>query len=411
MKINNFSFLILLILYGNIYQIHPQNFWQGVPGPDGSVTNYAINSSGDIFICGGSGFLLSTDDGESWTGVPPPTLYGEISITINSNDDVFAGTNGDGVYRSTDNGLTWIQIINGLTNLYVYSLAAHQNDDIYAGLYIDVCKTTDNGNTWSPTNLSATFVQTLDINSTGVIFAGANLLGIYKSTDNGTSWIICNNGLTTANIFRLSISPNDDIYLGTVNGGAFRSTDEGNSWMQIGLTGYQVQCFAFTPSGEVFAGTNDGVFKSTDSGGSWTHVNSNGLNNPYVYTLFFNSAGYLFAGTGIGLCRSVEPVITSVEDQSFADQISYSLLQNYPNPFNPRTVIIYQLPVSSDVALKVYDILGNEIATLVDDYKLAGRYEVEFNPASGNRNLASGIYFYQIKAGSFLETKKMLYLK
>jgi hypothetical protein len=92
----------------------------------------------------------------------------------------------------------------------------------------------------------------------------------------------------------------------------------------------------------------------------------------------------------------------------------YALEQNYPNPFNPSTVISYQLPVSSGVTLKVYDILGNEIATLVDEYKPAGRYEVEFNTSShsGNvRNLTSGVYFYQIKANDYVQTRKMILIK
>jgi len=110
---------------------------------------------------------------------------------------------------------------------------------------------------------------------------------------------------------------------------------------------------------------------------------------------------------------------TSVEENDLTLPSTFELYQNYPNPFNPNTVISYQLPVSSDVTLKIYDVLGNEIATLVDEYKPAGRYEVEFNTASSIKNLASGIYFYQLKAGdpstgsgqSFMQTKKMLYLK
>jgi len=86
---------------------------------------------------------------------------------------------------------------------------------------------------------------------------------------------------------------------------------------------------------------------------------------------------------------------------------AFSLEQNYPNPFNPTTKISWQSPVGSHQTLKVYDVLGNEVATLVDEYKAAGRYEVEFD-ASG---LASGIYFYRIQAGSFVETKKMILLK
>ncbi|HMN18077.1 MAG TPA: T9SS type A sorting domain-containing protein [Ignavibacteriaceae bacterium] len=398
--------------------VNSQNFWQGVPGPDGSVQHYAKNSSEEIFICGGCGFLKSTDDGETWVGASPPTLYNEISITINSSDDVFTGTNGDGIYSSTDNGNTWTQINNGLTNLYVYSLAAHQNDDIYAGLYLDVCKSTDNGNTWSPTNLNAMFITAMDININGIIFAAANTLGVYKSTDNGATWSICNNGLTTAYFFTLRIGPGDDIYLGTVNGGAFRSTDEGGSWIQIGLTGYQVQCFTFAPVGEIFAGTNNGVFKSTDNGSTWTHLDNDGLNNPYIWCLFFNSAGYLFAGTGIGLSRSVEPIITSIDDRLFENPLHFSLNQNYPNPFNPSTSIQYQVPSITPVTLKIYDILGNEVATLVNEEKPAGIYEVEFNPASGIRNLpagrqglVSGVYFCRLQTENYFKTIKMLYIK
>ncbi|MBK7498513.1 MAG: T9SS type A sorting domain-containing protein [Ignavibacteriales bacterium] len=89
----------------------------------------------------------------------------------------------------------------------------------------------------------------------------------------------------------------------------------------------------------------------------------------------------------------------------------YKLEQNYPNPFNPSTIISYQLPKAGNVTLKVFDVLGREVATLVDEFRTAGSYEVEFNPASSIKNPASGIYFYQLKAGEFVETKKMLLLK
>lgn len=87
----------------------------------------------------------------------------------------------------------------------------------------------------------------------------------------------------------------------------------------------------------------------------------------------------------------------------------FRLEQNYPNPFNPSTVIGYQLPVSGNVSLKVYDVLGNEVATLVDEYKPAGTYNVEFT--INNLQLSSGIYFYQLKAGDYIQTRKMILLK
>jgi len=90
----------------------------------------------------------------------------------------------------------------------------------------------------------------------------------------------------------------------------------------------------------------------------------------------------------------------------------FALDQNYPNPFNPSTKISWQSPVGSWQTLKIYDVLGNEVATLVDEYKPAGRYEVEFNSHSGEvRNLPSGVYFYQLKAGNYISTKKMLLIQ
>jgi len=102
------------------------------------------------------------------------------------------------------------------------------------------------------------------------------------------------------------------------------------------------------------------------------------------------------------------PVNTETENLHPEDFVLY---QNYPNPFNPKTVISYQLPVNSNVTLKVFDILGNEIAVLVNEYLSAGEYEVEFFPESGIHQPASGIYLYKLEAGNFVETKKMLLLK
>lgn len=101
----------------------------------------------------------------------------------------------------------------------------------------------------------------------------------------------------------------------------------------------------------------------------------------------------------------------SVEENYFTKVNAFSLSQNYPNPFNPSTVISYQLPVSGKVIMKVYDILGKEVATLVNEYKPAGTYEVEFNPVSSIKNPASGVYFYQLKSGDFIQTKKMILLR
>ncbi|MEJ5263539.1 MAG: T9SS type A sorting domain-containing protein [Ignavibacterium sp.] len=103
--------------------------------------------------------------------------------------------------------------------------------------------------------------------------------------------------------------------------------------------------------------------------------------------------------------------IVGVEDEE-TPPTEFALDQNYPNPFNPRTVINYQLPVSSDVTLRVFDLLGDEVVTLVNEYKPAGKYEVEFNLAQESiPAISSGVYFYQLKAGDYIKTKKMVLLR
>ena len=98
-------------------------------------------------------------------------------------------------------------------------------------------------------------------------------------------------------------------------------------------------------------------------------------------------------------------VVSVGEDEGLP--IAYSLSQNYPNPFNPSTTIKYRIPELNFVSLKVYDVLGSEVATLVNEEKPIGSYEVELNASL----LPSGTYFYKLQAGSFVETKKMVLLR
>lgn len=104
-------------------------------------------------------------------------------------------------------------------------------------------------------------------------------------------------------------------------------------------------------------------------------------------------------------------VPTSVDDDENFIVQDYELTQNYPNPFNPTTKISYSLPVASKVSLKVYDILGKEVTTLVNDFKSAGRYDINFDTSSNGLSLSSGVYFYRLQAGDFVKTNKMILLK
>ena len=125
---------------------------------------------------------------------------------------------------------------------------------------------------------------------------------------------------------------------------------------------------------------------------------------------FTVSKDTLYAGTnGYGVWRRpLSEIVVSANEENLSNvPNSFLLKQNYPNPFNPSTKISWQAPVRSWQILKVYDVLGNEIAILVDEEKEAGYHSIDFNASE----LPSGVYFYQLRTGSFVETKKMLLLK
>ena len=305
--------------------------------------------------------------------------------------NLFAGTWGGGVFLSTDNGTSWSAVNSGLTKYLVMALAVSPASGGTGG-----------------TNL----------------FAGTWSGGVFLSTNNGTSWSAVNAGLTTPYVYSLAVSPasggtgGTNLFAGTY-GGVFLSTNNGTSWTQTGLTVTNVRTLAVSPASggsggtNLFAGTyGAGVFLSTNNGTSWSRVDS-GLTNTWVFALATspNGAGgtNLFAGTSDGGVwrRPLSEMITSVERLSTDLPTHFSLGQNYPNPFNPATVISDQLAVSSKVNLKIFDILGREVATLVNEEKPAGTYSVQWNAA----NMPSGVYFYRLQASDFVETKKLVLIK
>ena len=150
---------------------------------------------------------------------------------------------------------------------------------------------------------------------------------------------------------------------------------------------------------------------SDDQAINWKNITP-GLANTVAEVLGANNDS-LYVGPYQGGVwkRSITNILTDVK-KDFSEVLNkFSLSQNYPNPFNPSTKISWQSPIGSWQTLKVYDVLGNEVATLVNEYRSAGSYEIEFNPASSIKNPASGIYFYRLQAGDYVETKKMILLK
>jgi len=141
----------------------------------------------------------------------------------------------------------------------------------------------------------------------------------------------------------------------------------------------------------------------------------NGLEIPFteiqsssVYSIYSDRNNNKWFGFDNGyIVKYTGDFPTTIKDDEFNTPKDFSLFQNYPNPFNPSTKISWQSPVNSHQTLKVYDVLGNEVATLVNEFRNAGRYEIDFNASS----LSSGIYFCKLEAGDFIQTKKMVFLK
>lgn len=151
----------------------------------------------------------------------------------------------------------------------------------------------------------------------------------------------------------------------------------------------------------------DSIFLTSDNGENWVPLND-GIEAPNPsFRSSTRMNDYIFVGGSYRVWRRpVNQLTTGVGDFSL-EPITFQLNQNYPNPFNPTTTISFSLPQSEDVVLKVFAILGNEVAVLVNGYKSAGKHKVKFDGS----NLSSGLYFYRIQAGNNFSVKKMTLTK
>ncbi|MEJ2105052.1 MAG: YCF48-related protein, partial [Ignavibacteriaceae bacterium] len=159
-------------------------------------------------------------------------------------------------------------------------------------------------------------------------------------------------------------------------------------------------------------GENGLIIKTTNGGTSWDVQNSGTSNSLHSIHFIDQNIGWA-VGDDATILHTTNGGVTFVNKKEIDEEpIDFSLEQNYPNPFNPSTKINFEIPGQARndntlVTLKVYDVLGNEIATLISEEKQPGTYEVEFDGTA----LPSGIYFYKLKAGYFVETKKMILLR
>lgn len=373
------------------------------------ITGLHVEDNVIIASTDSNGIYFSSNSGQSWSQRNSGITNLRVFSLAKHNSLLAAGTYGAGVFISTNNGSNWSVSVTGMPIPYIYSLYIAPNNNIFAGSgggggYVS----SNNGTNWS-NNLSTTFiVNSYTITPAGYYLSGAGPI-IFKSTNEGVSWTQLVTGNTTLRDIITIPKPAGgfNILVGSLDG-MFLSTNEGVSWTTInsGL-GYRNINSVAASGTNVFAGSyGGGVYLSTNNGTNWTQINI-GLTNLFIKKLFINGA-YIYAATENGIIwrRELSQVITRLKDES--EILNYFVLeQNYPNPFNPNTKISWQSPESAWQTLKVYDILGNEVETLVNEFKNAGSHEINFDAS----NLPSGIYLYHLQIGEFTKSKKMILIK
>jgi len=369
--------------------------WYTRPLPnnlESSLEDISIIGKDKIWFCTGAGKIFNTiDGGFNWqlqfydTSKTKFMNYIEMFDSINgmAMGDAMLGSNKPALFlKTTNGGVDWIS----------------QNDSSLTGLV--------SGDLWRR-------VDFVDINTGYFFSSGESPQKLYKTVNSGIDWEVINDTIYCAIIKGYD---NNIFLCEDTDGTIYRTLDGGQNWESENwnFLGWALD-IEFTPDNpsNVWCCSSALSF-SSDTGKTWVKEfdNQNGI----IYDIVFTdeNTGWFFSGGGGTLSNIYRTTngghggIVSVEDNNNASIINdFSLEQNFPNPFNPSTNIIYSIPQSSNVVLKVIDILGNEIASLVNEEKPIGTHTIEFDAS----NLPSGIYFYQLQTPNFTQTKKMILLK
>ncbi|OGU57758.1 MAG: hypothetical protein A2455_08985 [Ignavibacteria bacterium RIFOXYC2_FULL_35_16] len=358
-----------------------------VPTQQGEVLGTLMIASNDpanpnkSLILKGDGFTVHpAQDGQIYA-----LTYQTNSAFLTLNPNNGAGTN---------IGLTGFTRIYGITvrpsNGQIYTTLV--TSGITPLLKVD----SETGNAYEVVNLPLANIRAIAFDTNDDLY-GASYGGDLYRIDlvNGNLTLIGATGIST--LSSLAVNPVDGQLWATPLGGAIYKINKADaSATLVGNTGFsQTPSIAFDSEGKFFGTINFASNKISE----------------LISIDKLNGTGTVIGSTGFSLVSGIvmkgTVVVGIKENQVHQTPIDYALKQNYPNPFNATTNITYSLPRASKVILKVYDIIGNEILTLVDGEKEAGVYDVVLNEA----NLPSGVYLYKITAGDFISTKKMILLK
>ena len=315
---------------------------------------------------------------------------------------------------------------------------------IYGGMGLSRCHL--DSTIWAPvTGLRGIIAEGIAADGSNIV-AGTSGQGIFQSSDNGDHWASVFSEVDHRDLaFNALAMKGSTIFAGTSQhvppdaaylkkDGVWCTTDGGATWANKGLSGVNIASIAIVGSNVLVATDSAGIYVSSNNGDRWWPL-THGLPHSLVSSLVASDQ-YVYAGVPEGIYRL--PVGEAIASLPVGEELpsQFALEQNYPNPFNPLTTIKYTVGGTRDVGrgageagtggrgsgarntrLAVYDLLGREVAVLVNERKAPGLYEVSFSAngrsASGGSagRLASGVYIYRFTAGSFVQSKKMLLMK
>lgn len=377
--------------------------WVQTNGLDSSYVAALAVSGDTIFAEVQGGVFLTADNGTSWT--PVVFTAGLVNAFAVSGSNIFVAAStcclgGISVFLSTDNGASWTPVNNGLpTSLNPITSLAAIGSIVFAAYFTKgVFLTTNNGASWTAANSG---LEGVPVNAFAVsgsnIFAGT-VSGVFLSANNGTSWTAVNSGLPANTIvLTLAMSGGRNIFAGTYGGGIFLSTNNGTRWTAVnaGLPANDsINCLAVSGS-NIFAGPNSGgVFLSTNNGASWTAVNSGFPVNIKVNSLVVSGSN-IFAGTGSGVWRRpLSEMLGVINQKPLRSMLNFNIRS--PRYANSNATTEFSLPQPDQVTVKIYNLSGHEIATLVNKNLGSGTHSVTWN----TRNVAAGCYLVKMQAGS-----------
>jgi hypothetical protein len=359
--------------------------------------------------------LRSSDNGETWytyDNTQPPYMVGKLFVYKNI---IFAkGTNS--LYRSLDYGINWAEADSGINDSNIYDICTF-NDSLYVKTDTKIFLSTDNGTSWK------SIAENIDgqkiLVTKEIIYIGS--YNLRWSSDNCRTWHQENFGVDHLNYIYSIFNTGDGILVGCDNGYSATGEMKYLSFKMYENSTYvkvlDDEARAFVSNGEfIIMVCLNHIYCSKDKGQSWKLFDQGISDSLGLSYNFFDASSnreslfvscYYYPTTSGIYTRLISDLTSIYNDQNKNTIINYSLSQNYPNPFNPTTTIEYEIPKRTNVKIEVFDLLGKNIETLLSKEQSAGNYKLNYDASK----LSSGIYFYKITAGGFVQTKKMILIK